>query len=76
MAKRTFTRGQRMPIVQGMLAFVLILVIMQLWLLTATMNAYLGGDDTVVWPAAFASIGCFALCVGLVRYLRRLDQSR
>lgn len=65
-----------MPIVQGMLAFVLILVIMQLWLLTATMNAYLGGDDTVVWPAAFASIGCFALCVGLVRYLRRLDQSR
>ena len=28
-----------------MLAFVLILVVLQLWLLTATMNAYLGGDD-------------------------------
>jgi uncharacterized protein DUF6755 len=31
-----------------MLAFVLIIVILQLWLLTATMNAWLGGDDSVV----------------------------
>lgn len=74
MEKRTFTRAQRTPIVQGMLAFVLILVMLQLWLLTATMNAYLGGDDAVVVPAAIASIVCFALNVGLLRYLRRLDQ--
>ena len=67
MAKRTFTRAQRTPIVQGMLAFVLILVILQLWLLTATMNAYLGGDDQVVWPALGASIGCLLLNLGLLR---------
>ena len=41
-----------------MLCFVLILVVLQLWLLTATMNAYLGGDDSVVWPAAAASVVC------------------
>ena len=73
MARPGFTREQRSPIVQGMLAFVLILVVLQLWLLTATMNAYLGGDDRVVWPAAFASLACFALSAGLVGYLRRLD---
>lgn len=73
---RTFTREQRMPIVQGMLAFVLILVVLQLWLLTATMNAYLGGDGAVVWPAAFASLFCFLLNVGLLRYLGRLEKSR
>jgi hypothetical protein len=73
--KRTFTRAQRMPIVQGMLAFVLTLVVMQLWLLTATMNAYLGGDDSIVWPAAAASVFCFLLNAGLLRYLRRLDQN-
>ena len=73
MAPRTFTRGQRTPIVQGMLAFVLILVVLQLWLLTATMNAYLGGDDGVVWPAALASLFCFLLSAGLLRYLRRLE---
>ena len=38
-----------------MLAFVLTLVVLQLWLLTATMNAYLGGDETVIWPAAGAA---------------------
>ena len=74
--KRTFTREQRTPIVQGMVAFVLILVILQLWLLTATMNAYLGGDDGVVVPAAIASLACFLLNVGLLRYLRRLDRGR
>jgi hypothetical protein len=37
------------------------------------MNAYLGGDDRVVWPAALASVACFALNAGLVAYLRRLD---
>ena len=46
-----------MTIVYGMLAFVLILVVLQLWLLTATMNAYLGGDDAVVWPAALREPG-------------------
>ena len=73
---RTFTRAQRMPIVQGMLAFALILVVLQLWLLTATMNAYLGGDAAVVWPAAFASLSCFLLNVGLLRYRRRLETDR
>jgi len=73
MRKKTFTREQRTPIVQGMLVFVLTLVMLQLWLLTATMNAYLGGDQRVVWPAAFASLACFLLNAGLVMYLRRLD---
>jgi hypothetical protein len=76
MALRTFTRGQRMPIVQGILAFALILVVLQLWLLTATMNAYLGGDDGVVWPALLASMACFALNAGLLVYLRRLEKPR
>lgn len=75
-APRTFSRSQRAPIVQGMLAFVLILVVLQLWLLTATMNAFLGGDDAMVWPAAAASFGCFALNAGLLRYLRRLEKTR
>jgi len=59
-----------------MLAFVLILVVLQLWLLTATMNAYLGGDDSLVWPAALASVACFLLNAGLLRYLRRMEKTR
>lgn len=73
---RPFTREQRSTIVYGMLAFVLMLVILQLWLLTATMNAYLGGDETVIWPAAGVSLICFVLNIGLWRYLQRMEQAR
>jgi hypothetical protein len=44
-----------------------------LWLLTATMNAFLGGNHNIVWPAALASLACFGLNVGLLRYLIQLD---
>jgi hypothetical protein len=74
--RRPFTREQRTTIVYGMLVFVLIIVILQLWLLTATMNAYLGGDEDVIWPAAIASLACFLLNLGLLRYLGRLETPR
>lgn len=63
------TRAQRITIVNGVVCFVLVLVVLQLWLLTATMNAFLGGDGTVVWPALGASIICLGLCLGLIRYI-------
>lgn len=74
--RRSFTRRQRITIVHGMLAFVIVLVILQLWLLTATMNAYLGGDESVIWPAAGASALCLILNVGLLRYLYIIDRAR
>ena len=74
--QRPFTRDQRTTIIYGMLAFVLILVILQLWLLTATMNAYLGGDESVIWPAFFASVACLLLNVGLLRYLGRIERGQ
>lgn len=67
---RSFSREQRTTVLYGMIGFILILVILQLWLLTATMNAWLGGDESVVWPAAGASALCLLLNVGLLRYLR------
>ena len=74
--RRPFSRDQRTVIVYGMLVFVLILVILQLWLLTATMNAWLGGDDSVVWPAAAVSAAVFALNAGLLAYLGRIERTR
>ena len=75
-AKRPFSRDQRTIIVYGMLFFVLIVVVLQLWLLTATMNAWLGGDDAIVWPAAAVSAGGLALNVGLLVYLGRIERTR
>jgi multidrug resistance efflux pump len=69
-------RAQRMPIVNAMLVFVVLIVILQLWLLTATMNAYLGGDIATLVPAALGSLACLGLNAGLLWYLFRLDDSR
>ena len=74
--KRPFTREQRSTIIYGMLGFAVVIVILQLWLLTATMNAYLGGDSSVVWPAAIGSLICLLLNAGLLRYLYRMDRGR
>jgi hypothetical protein len=65
-----------MTIINGMLVFVLIIVILQLWLLTATMNAWLGGDESIVWPGLAVSAGGLALNVGLFVYLGRLERAR
>ena len=75
-SKRPFSRDQRTTIISGMLVFVLILVVLQLWLLTATMNAWLGGDDSIVWPGALVSAAALGLNVGLYAYLRRMERTR
>ncbi len=72
--KRAFSRQQKTTIVFGILSIVLIMVVLQLWLLTATMNAFLAGQEGVVIPAAIASIVCFALNVGLLSYIYRMER--
>ena len=74
MNRASFSRRQKMTIVFGILSIVLMIVILQLWLLTATMNAYLGGQDGVIIPAALASIACFLLNAGLLWYIYRLER--
>ena len=72
--KRTFSRDQRLTIIYGMLCFIVVLVVLQLWLLTATMNAFLGGDASVIWPAALVSLICFALNLGLLKNLYDIEK--
>ena len=72
--KRQFSLQQKLTIVDGILAIVAIIVILQLWLLTATMNASLGGEETVILPAAIASAVCVALNIGLLRYLYQMER--
>jgi hypothetical protein len=72
--KRAFSRQQKTTIVFGILSIVLMMVVLQLWLLTATMNAFLAGQERVVIPAAVASIVCFALNAGLLSFIYRMER--
>src|SRR5262249_47196281 len=71
---RGFSRPQKMTIVLGILSVVVIIVVLQLWLLTATMNAFLAGRQGVIIPAALASIVCCALNLGLLSYISRMER--
>lgn len=73
MSDNRFARSQRLTIVTAALVLVVVLVILQLWLLTATMNAFLSGDTTTSVPAALASLACLGVNLALLRYLYRLD---
>ena len=72
--KRAFSRQQKTTIVFGILSLVVMLVVLQLWLLTATMNAFLAGQERVIIPAALASIVCFALNGVLLWYIYRMER--
>lgn len=73
--RKHFTRAQKNTIIQGIFSIVLMVAVLQLWLITATMNSYLGGDAGVPLPAAIFSILCFALNLGLLRFLYGLDRA-
>jgi hypothetical protein len=75
-SRRPISLGQRLTAIYGVLTMTVVLVVLQLWLLTATMNAYLGHDESVIWPAAVASLGCLLLNAGLLLYVYRIDRSR
>jgi len=73
--KRRFSREQRLTIIYGILCIVLIIVMLQLWLLMASMNAYLGGDSSAIWPSVVASFICFGLNAGLLWYIHKIEKS-
>jgi multidrug resistance efflux pump len=74
--KKPFGRERRLTIIYGILCIVLMIIMLQLWLLIATMNAYLGGDHSVIVPAALASLVCLGLNAGLLWYIFRMERQR
>lgn len=74
MTERSLTSDQRLTIIYGILAFIAVLVILQLWLLTATLNSVLGGDLSPIWPATATSAVCFLMNLGLLIFVLRLER--
>ena len=72
--KPRLTRAQRATIYSGINLIVTLLVVLQLWLLTATMNAWLGGDTSVVGPGLLASLGCLGVNLWLLRHVFYLQE--
>lgn len=67
------TQKQGLTAIDGALALVVVLLIVQMWLLTATLESYLAGHHTVALPAAIVSGVLFLICICLYLFVSRVD---
>jgi hypothetical protein len=59
--------------IDGAIALIAILLIVQMWLLTATLESFVSGHDDAILPAAIISGIIFTACAGLLIFIRRID---
>lgn len=59
--------------IDGAIALIAVLLIIQMWLLTATLEAYLAGHAEPILPAAIISGLIFMACAGLFFLIHRID---
>ena len=67
-------RKQGLTAIDGALALVVLLLIVQMWLLTATLESYLAHHHSVALPAAIISGLLFLICAGLYLFVNRIDR--
>jgi hypothetical protein len=60
--------------IDGAMALIILLLVVQIWLLTATLEGFLAGHAGVVLPAAIFSGLIFLCCLGLDLFVDRVDQ--
>jgi hypothetical protein len=66
-------RGQGTTLFSAILVLVATTVVVQLWLLTVSMEALLSGHTRTLIPAAIGSSLLLAINAGLLRYVFRFD---
>ena len=59
--------------IDGAMALIVILLVVQIWLLSATLESYLAGHRDAAVPGAIISAVLFAACFGLYRFVDRID---
>lgn len=68
------TRRQGTVLFSGILVLIATTVVIQLWLLTVSMEALLSGATKTLVPAAAASTVLFVVNAGLLKYVLRFDR--
>ena len=66
-------RSQGTTLFTAILVLVATTVVIQLWLLTVSMEALLSRENHILIPAAIASTVLLAINAGLLRYVFRFD---
>jgi hypothetical protein len=65
------TRG--LTAIDGAMVLIVVLLIVQIWLLSATLESYLAGHSEAAIPGAIISAILFLACLGLYLFVERID---
>ena len=66
------TRG--LTAIAGAMALIAVLLIVQVWLLSAALESFLAGHHETALPAAVFSAVIFLICLGLYVFVDRVDR--
>ena len=61
--------------IDGAIALIAVLLVVQVWLLTATLESYLAGFYKAALPAALVSALLFGAAFGLYLFIERIDRA-
>jgi Na+-driven multidrug efflux pump len=67
-------RRRRRVAIDAAMVMVILVLMVQMWLLTATLESYLAGHHDVALPGLLSSLGLFAVCAFLYRLVLRVDR--
>ena len=71
---RNISRQRRgLSAISAITALIVILLVIQIWLLSATLDASLAGHTETALPGAIVSGLLFAACLGMYGFVRRVD---
>ena len=65
--------GRGLVSIDGALSLIAVLLIVQMWLLTAALESYLAGHHETALPAAIVSAVLFAASLGLYLFVEAVD---
>lgn len=68
-------RRRRRVAIDAVMALVILVLMVQMWLLTATLESYLAGHAGVAAPALVSSLVLFGFCGVLYRLVLRIDRT-
>ncbi|MGE5245970.1 MAG: DUF6755 family protein [Betaproteobacteria bacterium] len=68
------TRQQGTTLFSALLVLIATLVVIQLWLVAAALDALLAGDTAILVPTALASLALFLVSAGLLWYVVAFDE--
>lgn len=70
---RNHPQSRGLTAIDGAMALIAVLLMVQIWLLSATLESYLAGHREAALAGAILSGVLFAICLGLYLFVDRID---